>query len=88
MFLVKLVSYSKDELVRILCDVKVSRRPKSNKTANILKYDKTSITALYMIPSWALWFIGTTLAFGSTGHGFESDHHLFSHIIVHQPSAS
>jgi len=31
--------------------------------------------------------VGSTLAFGSIGHGFESEHRLF-HIMVHQPSAS
>jgi len=34
--------------------------------------------------------VGSTLAFGSIGHGFESEHRFFSYflIIVHQPSAS
>jgi len=27
----------------------------------------------------ALWCNGSTLAFGSVGHGFESEHRLFSH---------
>jgi len=31
--------------------------------------------------------VDSTLAFGSIGHGFKSEHHLFSH-HVHQPSAS
>jgi len=31
--------------------------------------------------------VGSTLAFGSIGHGFESDTAYF-HIMVHQPSAS
>jgi len=39
----------------------------------------------YTFYAWAMWYVGrcgvvvSTLAFGSIGHGFKSEHCLFSH---------
>jgi len=37
------------------------------------------ILKIYQVILEILWFSGRTFAFGSIGHGFESEHRLFSH---------